>query len=124
MSDRSVENEQILNLCGSGSSGFPDANRESENTVAGGGKSSLIHIRIQQRTGRKLVTTVQGIPQELDLKKINKYFRKTFSCLGTVVNHSEYGEVVQLSGDQRENVCNFLSNGLNIPVDQIKVHGF
>lgn len=31
--------------------------------------TNYIHIRIQQRNGRKTLTTVQGVPNEYDLKK-------------------------------------------------------
>ena len=34
---------------------------------------------------------------------------KEFACNGTVVEHPEYGEVIQLQGDQRNNICNFLT---------------
>ena len=37
---------------------------------------SNVHIRVQQRNGRKCVTTVQGLADDLDLKKIVKYVKK------------------------------------------------
>lgn len=51
------------------------------------------------------------------------YFQE-FACNGTVIEHPEYGEVLQLQGDQRENICQWLTkSGLAKP-DQLKVHGF
>ena len=38
--------------------------------------NDLVHIRVQQRNGRKCITTVQGLNQELDLKKILKTLKK------------------------------------------------
>ena len=38
----------------------------------------------------------QGLSSEYDLKKIIKVAKKEFACNGTVVDHSEYGEVLQL----------------------------
>jgi len=35
-----------------------------------------IHIRIQQRSGRKTLTTVQGISDSYDKKKLVKAFKK------------------------------------------------
>lgn len=32
-----------------------------------------------------------------------------FACNGTVIEHPEYGEVIQLQGDQRKNICQFLT---------------
>jgi translation initiation factor 1 len=43
---------------------------------------NIIHLRIQQRNGRKTLTTIQGIPKEMDLKKLLKAFKKVFACNG------------------------------------------
>jgi hypothetical protein len=60
--------------------------------------AGLVHIRIQQRNGRKTLTTVQGLSSNYDLKKIVRSCKKEFACNGTVVDHHEYGEVLQLQG--------------------------
>lgn len=96
---------------------------ESSDDV-GSGKDDYIHIRIQQRSGRKTLTTVQGIPQQYDLKKIVKACKKEFACNGTVVEHPEYGEVIQLQGDQRTHISSLLKKFELAKEDQIKVHGF
>jgi len=86
-----------------------------------------IHIRIQQRNGRKTLTTVSGIPSKFDLKKILKVIKKEFACNGTVVNDEKVGDVIQLQGDQRNNVRTFLTDkkaGLAIPSESVQVHGF
>ncbi|KAJ4300670.1 Eukaryotic translation initiation factor eIF-1 [Kalmusia sp. IMI 367209] len=71
---------------------------------------NYIHIRIQQRNGRKTLTTVQGLPKKFDQKKILKVIKKKFACNGTVVTDSEMGEVIQLQGDQRKDVQEFLTD--------------
>ena len=76
----------------------------------------MIHIRIQQRNGRKTLTSVQGLSEQYDLKyvllsyyrackaisfffrKIIKVCKRHFACNGTVVEHPEYGEVIQFQG--------------------------
>lgn len=83
--------------------------------------TGLIHIRIQQRNGRKTLTTVQGISEEFDKKKLVRAFKKDFACNGTVVEHPEYGEIIQLQGDQRSNVCTFLKRIGIAKDDQLKV---
>lgn len=90
----------------------------------GGGSENLIHIRIQQRNGRKTLTTVQGISPDFDLKKIVKACKKEFACNGTVVEHPEYGEVIQMQGDQRNNIRDFLKMIGLAGDNQLKVHGF
>eukprot|EP00049_Salpingoeca_infusionum_P017480 m.353135 g.353135 ORF g.353135 m.353135 type:complete len:113 (-) comp16688_c0_seq1:150-488(-) len=87
-------------------------------------QQGLIHIRIQQRSGRKTLTTVQGISFAYDQKKLVKAFKRLFHCNGTVDTHPEYGEVMQLQGDQRQNVCEFLSKVGIAKMEQLKVHGF
>ena len=49
----------------------------------------------------------QGLSSEYDLKKIIKVAKKEFACNGTVVDHSEYGEVLQLQ--VKEKKLTFLS---------------
>jgi len=99
---------------------FADAFRADDQSVQDG----LIHVRIQQRNGRKTLTTVQGISDNYDKKKIVKACKKEFACNGTVVEHPEYGEVIQLQGDQRNNICQFLSKIGIAKAEQLKVHGF
>jgi hypothetical protein len=45
------------------------------------------------------------------------------ACNGTIVNDSEMGEVIQLQGDQRKDVQEFLvdKNGLELDAKTIKV---
>ena len=47
-----------------------------------------------------------------------------FACNGTVVQHPEYGEVIQLTGDQRNHIYDFLLNVGFCTKDQLKLHGF
>ncbi|KAJ2804321.1 Eukaryotic translation initiation factor eIF-1, partial [Coemansia guatemalensis] len=65
-----------------------------------------------------------GLPNEFDLKYMLKYFKKTFGCLGTVVNDKKYGKVIQLSGDQRDKLQDFLIEEKIARAKDIKVHGF
>jgi translation initiation factor 1 len=68
------------------------------------------------------LTTVQGIAEKFDKKKLVRSFKKEFACNGTVVEHPEYGEVIQLQGDQRNNVCTFLTKYGIVKEDQLKVN--
>ena len=67
-----------------------------------------MHVRVQQRNGRKSLTTVQGLKKEFNYNKILKDLKKEFCCNGVVVQDPELGQVIQLQGDQRKNVSNFL----------------
>ncbi|KAK2743395.1 Eukaryotic translation initiation factor eIF-1 [Myotisia sp. PD_48] len=97
---------------------------EAEEGEQGGtnGTNNYIHIRLQQRNGRKTLTTVQGIPTKFDQKKILKVIKKKFACNGTIVRDTEMGEVIQLQGDQRKDVQEFLvdKGGLDLDTKIIK----
>merc|ERR1712226_1479175 len=85
------------------------------------GQLDVIHIRIQQRNGRKTLTTVQGIDPKFDLKKIVRACKQKFACNGTVVEHKEHGEVLQFQGDQRQHTDKFLTEIKLTTEENIKV---
>ncbi|KAI4341031.1 hypothetical protein MLD38_025806 [Melastoma candidum] len=99
---------------------FADATAED----SGAGTKDYIHVRVQQRNGRKSLTTVQGLNKEFSYNKILKDLKKEFCCNGTVVQDPELGQVIQLQGDQRKNVSTFLVQAGIVKKDQIKIHGF
>lgn len=92
---------------------------------AGRGK---IHVRVQQRNGRKCITTVQGLDDDLDLKRICKAMKRTFNCNGSIEVDDEMGEIIQLQGDQRSNVKEWLVEQEVVTKseaeDRIVIHGF
>ncbi|KAK4189181.1 translation initiation factor SUI1 [Podospora australis] len=101
---------------------FAEADEDSGKTTKQ--TQEYIHIRIQQRNGRKTLTTVQGIPSKFDHKKILKVVKKDFACNGTIISDSEMGEVIQLQGDQRSKIREFLTDkdgGLGLDDKTIKV---
>ncbi|KAI0709301.1 eukaryotic translation initiation factor 1 [Earliella scabrosa] len=131
---------------------FADEGDPLGSTQDVGSQSNYIHIRIQQRNGRKTLTTLQGLPKEYDLKKLLKAFKKVspwlrfyalrahgsaleggarltihhcqeFACNGTLVDDEEAGQVIQLQGDQRLKISQFLVQE-GISKNTIKVHGF
>ncbi|KAG0311593.1 Eukaryotic translation initiation factor eIF-1, partial [Linnemannia gamsii] len=87
-------------------------------------QQNYIHIRIQQRNGRKTLTTIQGLPATFDQKRMLKIFKKDFACNGTLVEDPELGSVIQLQGDQRTKVLNLLVEEGGIDKKMIKLHGF
>lgn len=68
---------------------FAEANAED----SGAGTKEYVHVRIQQRNGRKSLTTVQGLKKEYSYNKILKDLKKEFCCNGTVVQDPELGQV-------------------------------
>ncbi|KAL6199313.1 hypothetical protein ACLB2K_029097 [Fragaria x ananassa] len=97
---------------------FAEANAED----SGAGTKEYVHIRVQQRNGRKSLTTVQGLKKDFSYNKILKDLKKEFCCNGTVVQDPELGQVIQLQGDQRKNVSSFLVQAGIVKKDNIKIH--
>jgi translation initiation factor 1 len=56
------------------------------------------------------ILTLQGIKGSYDYKKILKSMKKEYCCNGTVVEDEELGQVIQVQGDQRKNIADFLTN--------------
>ncbi|KAK7300072.1 hypothetical protein RJT34_10904 [Clitoria ternatea] len=88
------------------------------------GVKEYVHIRIQQRNGKKSLTTVQGLKKEFSYEKILKDLKKEFCCNGNVVHDKDLGKIIQLQGDQRKNASHFLLQARLVRKDQIKIHGF
>merc|ERR1712157_547191 len=100
-----------------------------------GNKAHNVHIRVQQRNGRKSWTTVQGFPAEaklpksgrvfpVDFEKILRALKKSFKTNGTLIKDEEHGTIIQLQGDIRKQVAEFLIDATAIVTkDQVMIHG-
>jgi len=69
-----------------------------------------VTIVLGKRNGKKCITNVIGMADDLDLKKILSYLKKTHNCNGSIIKDEKYGEVMSFTGDQKENIYNFLIN--------------
>ncbi|CAE7266722.1 SUI1A [Symbiodinium pilosum] len=98
-------------------------------------KTNKVHIRMQQRNGRKSWTTVAGFPEkvrlpksgnvlQVDFEKILRALKKTFKTNGVLVDGGDHGRVMQLQGDIRKEVAEFLIEVTAIITkDQVMIHG-
>jgi len=87
-------------------------------------KNGHADIRIQPRTNKKSITTIEGLAHDLDLDSITKACKKTCNCNGSVIKDDVLGKVIQLQGDQRQKMKQFLIDEEICHRDNIKVHGF
>ena len=85
---------------------------------------NYVHIRIQQRNGRKSVTTIQGLASNLDYERIMKSMKKNFCCNGHIIKDDVLNNIIQLQGDQRKNVVEFMIEEKLVLKDFLKIHGF
>ncbi|CAM0902500.1 unnamed protein product [Alopecurus aequalis] len=91
---------------------------------ASAGDDGRVHLRVQQRNGRKTLTTVQGLSTGYNYAKVLRDLKRDLCCNGTVVEDKELGNVIQLQGDHRKKVAAFLAKAGLAKTDCIKVHGF
>tara|TARA_Y100001958_G_C21101515_1_gene451322 strand:- start:568 stop:849 length:282 start_codon:yes stop_codon:yes gene_type:complete len=82
-----------------------------------------IHLNITKRNARKYITSVEGL-EEKDFEKGMKYFlkriKKKFSCNGSIDKETN---TIQVQGDQRENIKEYLVNRYNFNSEDIIIHG-
>merc|ERR1711872_285011 len=71
-----------------------DPTEDTDGEFGGKLAQNKVHIRIQQRNGRKTITTLQGLDEKYDQKKLTKAFKKEFNCNGKVVDNPEI-ELIQ-----------------------------
>ena len=76
------------------------------------------------RCGVCLRRSNQGLDDDLDLKRILRAWKKNFNCNGAHLIDKEKGEIIQLQGDQRANVRDFLVDQEICRAERIVVHGF
>ncbi|XP_015089688.1 protein translation factor SUI1 homolog [Solanum pennellii] len=97
---------------------------ESKDLGTRGTNKEYVHIRVQQRNGKKSWTMIEGLNKDFNCEKLLKELKKEYCCNGTIIHDKELGKVIQLQGDHRKNVSQFLHKADIVKKEQIKVHGF
>lgn len=66
-----------------------------------------IHIRYQ-KIGPRALTIIEGLDDDLDQRRIAKAMAKAFSCAASIHKNNEDNDIIQLQGDQRDQVVEWL----------------
>ncbi|KAK8022148.1 translation initiation factor SUI1 [Apiospora rasikravindrae] len=61
---------------------FADAEADVDAVQLGGKKEDYVHIRIQQRNGRKTLTTVQGLPPSSTARRSSLSSERSSPAMG------------------------------------------
>lgn len=85
----------------------PFADKERSQALLPAAPKEKIHVRIQTNKNRSL-TIVEGLDDDLDQVRIAKALKKVFSCASTVQKDKEGRDVIQLQGDHRLDVKEWL----------------
>jgi len=111
--------EQILNLNKTANI-FDDDDNEEIKTIC----EHTIEIMVTKRNNRKFYTDIKGINEKYNYDKILKEMKKKFSCNGSVkISKENNKNYIQLNGDQKENIFNFLIEENISTIDKIKIRG-
>jgi translation initiation factor 1 len=86
---------------------FPDLSANSESMLFSNDK---VIISVDRRNGKKCITSVIGMAEDLDLSKILSYLKKKHNCNGSLCKNKKNDKVMLFTGDQKENIYNFLIN--------------
>jgi len=84
---------------------------------------SKVTIALQKRNGKKCITTITGMADDLDLNLILKHIKKTHNCNGAITKDEKFGEIMTFSGDQRDNFYQFLIKEQICKAEDIIVKG-
>lgn len=108
-------------------------------------QTESVELRIRQYRGRKYIMTMFGLAPDIDQKKLLSHFQKKYATNGTFkrekcmdkwckkrdpkthrkrVCKCTLRQYIQIQGDQRENMSNFLVDSGIVTKDMINVHGF
>ncbi|KAK4355278.1 hypothetical protein RND71_024249 [Anisodus tanguticus] len=69
---KTIDNDETTGIMRTALYSFAEASADN----SGAGSKDYVHIRIQQRNGRKSLTTVQGLKKEFSYNKILKDLKK------------------------------------------------
>jgi len=129
----SADHHNLASPTNSGDSGEEQDNEKKNGSIlgfekedpfkaAGEDASDTVHLRLLSR-GRKKATIVQGLPDKLNLKKTLSALNNEFHCSGGIAVDPTYGQIIKLTGDQREGVRAFLVKNNIAAAASIKIHG-
>jgi translation initiation factor 1 len=86
-----------------------------------------IHVRFQ-KTGPRSITLIEGLDEDLDLKRISKAMKKVFKCSSCIQKDKDGNDVIQLQGNHCINVRDWLLAQEILTPTEIKerlvIHGF
>lgn len=85
--------------------------------------ATRVNIRTNQRTKWKYITICEGLHPETNCNKILRALKKNFSCNGTFHAGKDGTQIVQLQGDHRKQLVDFLTETGICLANNITVHG-
>ena len=89
-------------------------------------QKSKIDIRFQQM-GPRSITLIEGLDDDLDIKRISKAMKKHLNCAASIHKDKDEKEIIKLQGDHRQSVREWIiSQGILTEAEadnRIVMHG-
>jgi translation initiation factor 1 len=70
-------------------------------------QKSKIDIRFQ-KMGPRSITLIEGLDDDLDLRRISKAMKKQFNCAASIHKDKDEKEIIKLQGDHRQSVRDWI----------------
>lgn len=83
---------------------------------------NIIHIRLQQRNGKKVITVIENLDAKLDHQKILRAMTKKFCCGGHLEEDEDKRKILVLNGDHRRTCNEFIKT--EHMAEKIIIHGY
>lgn len=85
--------------------------------------STYVDIRITQRTKWKRFTVCEGLPAELNFNRVVRALKKTYSCNVYALTTRRHGTIIQMQGNHKDNLIDFLTETGICASENIRTHG-
>jgi translation initiation factor SUI1 len=70
-------------------------------------RTGKIHIRTQQQ-GKRWITTIEGLDDDLDQERIARAMKKAFHCAAKAVQSPDGAEIIMIQGNHRDDALEWL----------------
>jgi translation initiation factor SUI1 len=70
-------------------------------------RTGKIHIRPQQQ-GRRWVTTIEGLDEDLDQERIARAMKKALHCAAKTTKNKEGADIIIIQGNHRDDALEWL----------------
>ena len=85
-----------------------------------------VHIRIEQRPGRRWITVIYGLQGRNfdEIQKIAREMKKKWMCTGQASIDEEFGPIITLTGDHRLQAREYLIEQEISSSEEIRIMGY
>lgn len=97
---------------------FKDAEQQENSIITG-----FLNIRVFKKSANSKITIIEGLPAIFNHPKILKHLRSTLSCNGHIIEDKEHGTIIQLQGEHKDAIKQFLLEDDFCREDQIRIYG-